>query len=606
MRSGARAEAVLPGVTFRRYQPATNPMADLHDQRNGVRLRSFGAAAGLFFAVGLMAAAMFARADCGRLERLGYDRHERDLCREDGLYYFDEVIADAAVRAIETRMRFGKAEWSGKPFILQPWQKFIVGQLFGWRRESDGSRRFRQAYVEIPRKNGKSELAAAIGLLLLAYDGEGAPEVYSAATKRDQAKLVFNAARNIIRQSPDLKKVLNSFKNVVECERNGGTFTPLSADANTLDGLNVHCAIVDELHAHRGRELWDVIVSACGARSQPLIFAITTAGVGREGLCYEIRERAERMLTRQAGFDNDALFAFIATCDKGDDWRDEATWRKANPNLGVSVKEEFLREQCRDAIASPAFQNSFRRYYLNEWCEQAERWVDMAAWRACEDKAFGSGQEEWMERLTGRPCWVGVDLSKTTDLTAVSAVFPPEGDDERWRILCWGFVPNDRIEDRVRRDGVPYDAWARAGWLTRTPGNVVDYAYIAKRVAECAQRFDVREVCFDPWNATAWATGMMNAGHANLVEVRQGFKSLSPACYELDKWILSRAVGHNGDPVLNWCLSNVTIRRDANDNLAPDKARSTERIDYVSATLTAMSRAICFQDAPTGCGVYFA
>ncbi len=529
---------------------------------------------------------MSERREVGRWEGLAYARAGADFDRgADRGLVFDYEAADRAVGFFSKYLRFGKGEWGGRPFLLSEWEEFIVRSLFGWRRE-DGTRRFRTAYVEVPRKNGKTELAAGLGLYLLTYDMENGPEVYSAATQKEQARIVFNAAKAMVRQSRDLKRHLTPRQTAITCEENGGTFQPLSSDYNNLDGLNVHGAILDELHAWKKRELFDVIESAQGARRQPLVFIITTAGVSRQTVCWELRQYSEKVL--DGIFEDDSFFAFIAAADKEDDWREERTWRKANPNFGVSVKPEFLAEKCIAAQRSASAVNPFMRYYLNQWVTQEVRWLDQDQWRGCADADYP------LEALAGRPCWLGVDLSKTTDLTAVGAVFPPWGEDERWRFLAWGFVPAERVEDRVRRDSVPYDAWIREGHLTATPGNVVDYEFVDKRVLECVEMFDVKEVCFDPWNAVKWATDLQKAGLGNLVEVRQGGKTLSPACKEFERLVLSGLVGHWDNPVLNWCVSNVCVTADSNENIRPDKSKSTERIDLVAALVTAMARAVAF------------
>lgn len=297
------------------------------------------------------------RTPCGRLERLCYERPAGAGLRFDG----DE--ARRASGAFADLMRFGRNEWRNTPFILQPWQKFIVESLFGWKRE-DGTRRFRTAYIEVPRKNGKTELAAGIALKLLALDGEQTPEIYSAATKRDQARIVWQSAANILSQSPALRQWVDCNKQSIWCARNGGFFHSLSAEGHTLDGLNIHGAIVDELHAHRTRDVWDVITTARGSRRQPMVIAITTAGVGREGICWEQRNYSEKIL--DGIFVDDSHFVFIASAEKDMDWRLEETWRIANPNYGVSVKPEYVRDECTKAIQTPGYQNTFRRYNLNQ------------------------------------------------------------------------------------------------------------------------------------------------------------------------------------------------------------------------------------------------
>ena len=521
----------------------------------------------------------------GPLEALAYARHESDL--QTGTARGLTFDNDAAIRAVSfysDYLKFGKGEWVGNPFILEPWQEFIIASLYGWKR-ADGTRRFRHAYIEVPRKNGKTELGAGVALYQETFDNEGAPEVYAVATKREQARLVWNAAKSMVRQSRVLKDALRIYHSAISCDANNGTFQPLSSDSNTLDGLNISAAIVDELHAHKNRELWDVIISACGARRQPLIFSITTAGVGNSGICWEQRQDAEKILN--GVFEDDSKFAFIACAEHEDDWTDEDIWKKANPNYGVSVKPEFIADECRRAQRTPAAINAFKRYYLNQWVNAAQSWLDIQKWKACA-APFDP------EALDGRRCYGGLDLSRTTDLTAFALLFPPDAgrDDPYWRALCQFWVPAEKIVERSRQDNVPYLAWVKDGWLHSTPGDVVDYAPVAEAVKSAATRYELVEVGFDPYNATKFYTDMIESGFEKLVEVRQGMITLSPAMKELERIILSANIRHVGNPVLDWCVSNVAPKEDHNGNIMPDKKRSKERIDGVSAMCTAMARAI--------------
>ena len=336
----------------------------------------------------------------------------------------------------------------------------MVGCLFGWQR-STGLRRFRTAYCAVPRKNGKSTLSAGIGLYLLVADGEQGAEIYSAATTRDQARIVFDEAKRMVGASPALKRRVGILINNLHVAATASRFMPLSSDASSMDGLNVHGAIIDELHAHRTRHVVDVLETATGARRQPLLFEITTAGYDRH-----TRSASSTTTTRsrcwKASVQDDSWFAFIAAADEGDDWTDPAVWRKANPNFGLSVKEDDLARKAEKAIALPGAQNAFRRMHLNEWTEQAERWIDLAAWDAC------AGPVD-LEQLRGRPCFGGLDLSTTTDVTALAWVFPPEDDDGLWQVLSRYFVPEENLRKRAERDRVPYDLWAARASSRRPP-----------------------------------------------------------------------------------------------------------------------------------------
>ena len=375
-----------------------------------------------------------------RLLRLACERHLEDLSSATarGLR-FDSAAARHAIEFFGF-LRHSKGEWAGQTFELAPWQAFVVGCLFGWQR-SDGLRRFRTAYCAVPRKNGKSTLSAGIGLYLLVADGEQGAEVYSAATTRDQARIVFDEAKRMVASSPALKRRVGILINNLHVAASAARFMPLSSDASSMDGLNVHGAIIDELHAHRTRHVVDVLETATGARRQPLLFEITTAGYDRHSICFEHHDYSIKVL--ESVLQDDSWFAFIAAADEGDDWTDPAVWRKANPNFGLSVKEDDLARKAEKAIALPGAQNAFRRMHLNEWTEQAERWIDMAAWDACDAPVD-------LELLRGRPCFGGLDLSTTTDVTALAWVFPPDHDDDLWRVLSRYFVPAENLRQARR------------------------------------------------------------------------------------------------------------------------------------------------------------
>jgi phage terminase large subunit-like protein len=330
----------------------------------------------------------------------------------------------------------------------------------------------------------------------------------------------------------------------------------------------------------------DVLDTATGARRQPLIFEITTAGYDRHSICFEHHAYSIKLLEGIVG--DDAWFAFIAGADEGDDWTDPEVWRKANPNLGRSVKEDDLRRKVEKALALPGAQNAFRRMHLNEWTEQAERWIDMAAWDACDLPVD-------LEHLRGRRCFGGLDLATTTDVTALAWVFPPEQEGEPWRVLSRYFVPAENLHRRAERDRVPYDLWAGQGFSEATSGNVVDYGSIEERILQDSSMFNVREIAYDPWNATHIALRLQNEG-AKMVEFRQGFRSMSTPTRELEKVIVSRQLAHGGNPVTRWMASNMAVAQDPAGNLKPAKDKSTERIDGIVAIIMALGRAMVAQE----------
>jgi phage terminase large subunit-like protein len=524
-----------------------------------------------------------------RRVRQAVKRHVEDL--ETGKSRGLRFDKRAAARVLDffSLLRHSKGEWAGEPFVLSPWQAFILWVLFGWKRP-DGTRRFRTAYIEIARKNGKSTLAAGVALYLFAADREPGAEVYTAATKRDQARIVHGEAIRMVQSSPALGRFIDIFKDNLSMIRTASKYEPLGADADTMDGLNVHGAIIDELHAHKTRNLWDVLETATGARRQPLIFAITTAGFDRQSVCWQQHDYGEKVLDRV--IEDDAYFAFIAALDPEDDWTDHTVWIKANPNLGVSVKPENLEEQCAKAQSLPAAQNAFRRLRLNQWTEQSERWIDLAVW--------DEGAEDVnVQSLLKRRCFGGLDLSSTTDLSSFVLIFPPdeENPEEPWQILCRLWMPAENVRRRVDRDRVPFDVWIRQEFIEATEGNVIDYDVIRKRIHQDRDLYDIREIAFDRWNATQLCSQLTSDG-LEMVPFGQGFASMAAPTRELEKLIVGRQLIHGGHPVLRWMASNVAIKQDAAGNLKPDKAKSSDRIDGIVALTMAIGRAIV-QSEPT-------
>jgi phage terminase large subunit-like protein len=485
-----------------------------------------------------------------------------------------------AVAFFERLLHHVKGEWSGEVFKLQPWQRELIGELFGWKRP-DGSRRYRRAYIEIPRKNGKSTLAAGIGLLLLFADDEPGAEIYSAAADRDQAAIVFDVAKGMVESSPQLQRLAEVFKRSITVPATRSSYKVLSADAFTKHGLNAHGVIFDELHAQPNRELWDVLSTSMGARRQPLLVAITTAGYDRESVCWEQHEYARQVI---AGVIEDpAFFGYIAAADEADDWTAPETWTKANPGLGVSVKLDYLETECRRAQNSPAYQNTFRRLHLNQWTQQETRWLDLAAWDRC---AMAVDAEE----LRGRRCYAGLDLASTTDIAALVLVFPPSEPEEPYQALPFFWIPGENLVEKGRRDRVSYDGWVRAGLMTATPGNVIDYETIRAAVELLGERYDIGDVAFDRWGAVQMSQQLEAAGFT-MVAMGQGMQSMSPPTKELLRLVLDGRLAHGGNPVLRWMADNLVVQTDPAGNIKPNKAKSTAKIDGMVALIMALDRA---------------
>jgi len=469
-----------------------------------------------------------------------------------------------------------KGPFAGQPFNLRPWQRQIVQRLFTTR--ADGLRQFRTCLLMLPRKNGKTELAAALAIYFLLFDGEAGAEVYSAAADRDQASLVFHAAAAMIRQAPELLavvEIVDSQKRIVH-RSSGSFYRAISAEAYSKHGFNASVVIYDELHAAPSRELWDVLATSQGARAQPLLMAITTAGYDRHSILWELYQHAKKVAAHPALDPTFLPILYEAPADA--DWTSPRVWKATNPALGDFRSLDEMRTMCARPQEIPAQENTYRRLYLNQWTEQASRWLAMPSWDACLAPTPRAS-------LAGRRCFVGMDLSTTTDLTALVAVFP---DEHGFDVLAQFFVPADRILERSRRDHVPYDEWARQGMLTATPGNVVDYEAVRAVLKAWASEFSVQMIAFDPWNATDLVTRLQQQDGLPCLQMRQGFASLSAPTKSLEQAVLGRRLRHDGQPVLRWNISNAAAESDAAGNIKLSKAASTERIDGAVALVMAM------------------
>jgi phage terminase large subunit-like protein len=525
--------------------------------------------------------------------RLACARHVRDLgdASKRGLH-FDPVSAQRAIDFFQF-LKHSKGEWAGQSFELSSWQQFIVYSIFGWKK-ADGTRRFRVAHVEVARKNGKTTLWSGIGLYLFFADGEPGAEVYCAATKKDQARILFSEAERMRKASPSLKKRILSFKDNMNVPATNSKFEPLGSDEDTLDGLNPHGALVDELHAHKDRGLWDVLDTATGSRRQSLLAAITTAGFNRESVCYKQNEYGQKVLEQV--LDDDSFFVYIACLDAGDDWEDERNWPKANPGLGVSVKLESLRVQANKAKNEPTALNAFLRLRLNVWTQQNTRWMPIDKWNECVGYSLAGIDAKVLRgkvlgELAGKHCYAGLDLSSKVDLTAYVKVFPPGEGNDKFVAICNFYMPEDNVYKRVKEDRVPYDLWIREGFITATPGNVVDYDWIKGDILRDAAKFEIRELAFDPYNAMQTATQLKNEG-IQTVEFRQGFLSMSEPTKELMKIVLQKKLAHLSDPVLRWNAANVVVKQDEAGNLKLNKDKSPDKIDGLVALVMGLGRAI--------------
>jgi len=524
-----------------------------------------------------------------RLVKLACKRHLTDLRggKKRGLSWH----ADAAQYRIgfyPTFLRHSKGEWARKPVELSGWQKFTIGSVYGWKRK-DGTRRFRTAYEELPRKNGKSTKLAGVALDMLACDGEPGAEIYAAATKRDQARIIFDEAKRMVGASPELARIINRFKLNLSIDATHSKFEPLSSDDKTADGLNPHCVLVDELHKHKTRALLDVMDTALGARRQPLLWIITTAGDDNPESVYAA-ENDYAIKVLEGTIEDDSHFAFIATIDKDDRWDDPAAWAKANPNLGISVKLDDLERQARKAAKSPGALDAFKRLRLNVRTSDASRAIDMPTWNANSRGPFDP------DKLGALRCWGGVDLSSKIDITAYVKLFEPDADGIL-RVACRFWMPGDTIEQRADRDRMPYRRWVDEGWIEATPGNIIDHAEIKQAIVGDLKRFSMQSVAFDPWNATQLSVECGEHG-VNMHEFVQGIRTYTAPTKELQALLQARRLDHGDNPVLRVMASNLKVQRDKNFNEMPHKAHSTGRIDGMTALIMAIGRYTDSQTSP--------
>ena len=513
----------------------------------------------------------------GRYTMLAAERHLRDMAtgHERGLH-FDEKVAAASVRFFSF-LTHNKGKWAGAPLTLEPWQQFIIASLFAWKR-ADGTRRFRESYTEVARKNGKSTLGSGVGLKLLAADFESGAEVYCAATKKEQARIVFEDAQNMAKASKALGKLVQVQQHSIFSLATHSKMKPMSSDAKTEDGLNPHGIIIDEYHAHPNDELYGVLKSATGARAQPLLSIITTAGFNRLGPCAQLRKACVGLLEQT--FHDDAYFTIIFALDEGDDWADETTWQKANPNLNVSVSLDYLREQYRAAVRTPSLQVNFKTKHLNLWTDTAEVWLPSELWQQ------GNGGATPAE-LAGRACYGGLDLASVRDICALVLAFPDGAGGFDTRRFYW--LPEDTLAEAAKRDQVPYQQWVDEGFLFATPGNVTDYNYIKAHIMRLCEEHQVQSIGYDPYNASQLVVDLLAEG-VPMEAFRQGFLSMSAPTKEVERLVLEGKINHNADPVLAWMNGNVLLARDPAGNIKIDKAKARNKVDGMVALVMAIGQ----------------
>lgn len=492
------------------------------------------------------------------------------------LYHFDPTIPKRIERFFAEFLVHTKGEHSGKPFVLLPWQRDIISDVYGTLK-ADGTRRYRNVYIEVPRKQGKSHLLAGLCLYELLFGDEGG-EIYACANSREQARILFNIATDIVACSKRIRGLVTVYKNGLFNAKKRSIFKVLSRDANTALGVNASFVVMDELLGAPDDALYNSMVTSLGARRQPLMFSITTAGWSRVSFCYQLHEYTEKVIS--GVLEDAAFYGRIYGIREGEDWTSPEIWAKCNPSLNYTVPLEFLQSEYNRAKEFPQFENPFKTLYLNAWLSSEKSWITDEQWTACEDRSLT------IDDFLGEPCYAGLDLSSTQDLTALVLCFHREG---KFYLFPYAFCPEDGIKYRSRKDKVPYEIWADAEFLTATPGNATDYDYIISKLGEIKEKFNLAEVTVDRWNSSFLVTKLQEQGFI-VTLFGQGFSSMTSPVRAMERLVLQKNIVHSGHPVMRWCMSNVLLKVDPAGNSKPDKGKSREKIDIIVASLMALER----------------
>lgn len=506
-----------------------------------------------------------------------------DPFRDAGDCRFDAAAAKKRIAFFCERLVHVRGHLGGEPFIPEPWQQAIIANQYGWIRP-DGTRRYREILETYARKNGKTTKAAGSALMEVVEPLEPGSEVYSAAASRDQANLVFSQAKGMVARDEELfAKLIVQHNAIINVEDELTTYKSISADAHTAHGFNPQYCVIDELHTQPKRDLVDALKTGMGARRQPQITYITTAGYDTNSICYEVVEYARKV--RDGSIVDPSFLPVIYEVPRDADWSDRSLWVLANPNLGVSVSESFLESEFLKAEKNPAYENTFRRLFLNQWVEQDTRWISVNTWKA-------TGRDYDGKELEGRECFGGLDLSQTRDLTSLALCFPPDDREGNYRLLVWHWICGENIADKEQQDRVPYRTWAEKGLVKITPGPVVDYTVVRDDILKLADKYRINEIAYDPYNATILVGELEKRDGITMALVRQGMITLSPMSKEFERLVLERRLEHNNNPVMLWQIGNAAVKRDDAGNIKPDKTNPRARIDGVVASVMSVGRAI--------------
>ncbi len=514
------------------------------------------------------------------------NRIDRERYKTSGLYAFSESEGNRVCKFIEL-LTHTKGALAGQKIRLEPWQVWILTTIFGWRRRSDSGRRFRRVYIEVPRGNGKSSLSSGVALYCLLADREPGAEVYSFATTRDQAKIVFGDAKQMCVANKPLRDNfgLEVLANALYVPRTNSTFQAKSAEGSTLDGLNTHFACIDELHAHKTRAVYDVVETSMGKRLNSLLWVITTAGFDTSGICYEVRTMVREVLNRTVV--DETQFGVIYTIDEEDDWTTEEALIKANPNWGVSVMPDVILPLQKKAMTVASAANNFKTKHLDVWCAAGTAWMDMVAWNRC-------GKMRDLDDMLGKPSVIGLDLGAKNDLTAKVIVFKETGDDgkPRFYVSTSLYLPESTVEKSTNSQ---FSGWAQTGAISVTGGAMTDFSRIEEEIREDLSRFDVQAIAYDPWQATQLAVNLSEDG-APMVEYRNTVQNLSEPMKWLEALVQDGRLEHDENPAMTWMMGNVVAKMDAKDNIYPRKERYELKIDGPVALIYALAMCLSERD----------
>ena len=497
-------------------------------------------------------------------------------------YYFDESSANRAVDFIELFCSHTKGELSGKKLNLEDFQKDIVKNIFGWKNKKTNLRKFRQCFIFMPRKNGKTTLMVGIALYMLYSDGEKGAEIVSAAADKEQARLSFSIAKSMVLANQNLSSRSNTFRDSITYDKVGSYYKVISADADTKHGLNLSCCLLDEIHSHKNRDLYDVLLTSMGARKQPLLLCITTAGAAnvKDHISKELYNYSKSLI--KGTIKDETFLSYIYEANEKDDIHSEEVWEKANPGYGTILSKEFMMQQSQKAKNELSFENTYRRLHLNQFVTNESKFISDGKWMDCKSNIS-------IDNFKGKVVYAGLDLASTRDITCLSLLFPDN--DDGYDLFLYSFIPDENAKKRSQRDKVNYIKWEKEGYINFTPGDVCDYNYIKHKIREVSDNFDLKMVAYDRWGATSLVIDMIEEG-CPMIPVGQGYKTLSPSTKEFEKLILSKKIRHDGNPVLRWMMNNIVITQDPAGNVKPDKSKSSEKIDGVISSIMALSEAM--------------